>query len=111
MLGGGFANDLTTLRNGGRTLRAKDIAEEGSEVEFPLAMGSHRAGSLRDTQRHELRLDYWSTSGQERVSDPTKTSNPSLTENCPEMDEIFKRSCLPNLYEVQIGHWVGLGTR
>jgi len=41
VLGGGFGGGLTTPRKGGRTLRAKDIAEEGTEVELPLAMGFH----------------------------------------------------------------------
>ena len=43
----GFTNNLTMSRKGGITLRAKDIAEEGTEVEFSFAMGFHklRAGS------------------------------------------------------------------
>jgi hypothetical protein len=41
VLGGGFVNDVTTLRNGGRTLRAKDIAEEGTKVKFSLVVGIH----------------------------------------------------------------------
>jgi hypothetical protein len=50
VLGGDFVNDLTTLRNGGRTLRAKDIAEERTEVELSLAMGINSEREVIETR-------------------------------------------------------------
>jgi hypothetical protein len=94
MLGGGFVNNLTTLRNGGRTLRAKDIAEEGTGVELSLAMGINSEREVIEIRclvvswgGDEVGLDFWSTAGQGRVSEvlphPTKTSNPSLSSALP----------------------------